>query len=424
MKKFEKLLNKEFEKITPTQSERLRHTRINAVEEKTEINEKKTFFKKRYFLSALCSAFACILLFVGVFNIFIKGTPTANASDYTSYITVSINPQVSISVDKKGNVENIVADNYDGEVLLYNLNLNGTNYDSAIETLFSKAKELGYIDKSAGINVNVTCFKGNKIYKDIEEKIKGKIEPIINQTKPFEINEKQCRDLLEEAKLLDFEIDDDSDDFDIIKAMKGKRSFKNEKGEDLANNQEFISLSILENVLSTYEKMYDILSDISELAEDNSLNISELFFTTDFEIIKELLQEVSEYEFLSQRIGEKITLNVDNFDSELNRISQIFDEEDCELIEDVLDDIKDGEEISEEIKLQIEQIMENYQTECELVKTMFENFEGADKIFAMENIEKLPPDRWFDENGFGGGGNGHHGPNGPTGGGEPKFPPM
>lgn len=138
---FKKQLNKEFDKIIPTQSERLKNTKITIVQEKSS---PKFNFKKMVLSFSLVLVFAFISVFSVIFANRFGGNSGIKAENYTSYITISINPSFSILTDEKGTVSNVVADNYDGEIVLSDLTFTNENYKTVIEKIINSCKKSGY----------------------------------------------------------------------------------------------------------------------------------------------------------------------------------------------------------------------------------------------------------------------------------------
>lgn len=103
-----------------------------------------------------------------------KETITTSAT----YVSLDINPEISLTVDELNVVTGVFAENEDAQVLLYGEEeLVGTDLEAAIEKITSLAVELGYIDdenKVVGVMVSGDSEEAaSKIVSKIEEKIQG-----------------------------------------------------------------------------------------------------------------------------------------------------------------------------------------------------------------------------------------------------------
>lgn len=81
------------------------------------------------------------------------------------YFILDINPSVEISYDDAGKVTDAVGLNEDGEVLLYNVNLLGEDYEAAATTVFERCVKLGYFSAQRTDNamlVSATNTAGEK----------------------------------------------------------------------------------------------------------------------------------------------------------------------------------------------------------------------------------------------------------------------
>ncbi|MDD4184224.1 MAG: hypothetical protein PHI01_02255 [Candidatus Izemoplasmatales bacterium] len=98
-----------------------------------------------------------IAIFAGVIGIMLSvGLFGCSLSSELEYVTIDINPSVDMVLDKNENVQTVTAMNADGEVLLYNLQLEGKKLEEAVDEIIDEALELGYIDPDTeGTTVNV-----------------------------------------------------------------------------------------------------------------------------------------------------------------------------------------------------------------------------------------------------------------------------
>lgn len=264
MKNFKKLLNKEFDCLIPAQSERLKNTPIISAEQ-----EEKP--KKKFSLWKAVVSFSCVLVFavISVFavNFVSKPTDKVKAENYSSYITLSVNPSFSLLTNKDGTVEKVVAENYDGEIVLSGLTFKKEKYDEAIEIIMTECKKLGFITSSDGVTVEVSC-KDDKIYGEIKNKITTVVGSIINGEKTFTI-EKKDESFIEKiaSKYVDY-ITSESDFDEIIEALKNVKGFFEEQQNGQSDSDGVTDLMILKVVLECAEEQAECFEEIDEIMQE------------------------------------------------------------------------------------------------------------------------------------------------------------
>ncbi|MFW6299113.1 MAG: anti-sigma-I factor RsgI family protein, partial [Bacillota bacterium] len=74
------------------------------------------------------------------------------SSEESTYLTVDINPSVEFIVNEDDEIESYSALNEDGEVVIADLDLEGKDYEEALDIYLEEATELGYIDVDADDN--------------------------------------------------------------------------------------------------------------------------------------------------------------------------------------------------------------------------------------------------------------------------------
>lgn len=73
-----------------------------------------------------------------------------------SYVSVDVNPSLSLALDARGKVLSVYAENEDAQVLLYDEDLVGQSAEDALETIASLSVELGFINETNyGVDVLV-----------------------------------------------------------------------------------------------------------------------------------------------------------------------------------------------------------------------------------------------------------------------------
>ena len=113
-------------------------------------------------------------------------TTTAQA-DELSYISMRINPEIELVIDKDGEVVAANAINEDGETVLGELALIGMTAEEAGEAFTAMALELGFIDVNAE-EVNVYVFtegKDEKFVKGLEDKLVKEINGFFDKKGVF-----------------------------------------------------------------------------------------------------------------------------------------------------------------------------------------------------------------------------------------------
>ncbi len=303
MKNFKKLLNKEFESLIPAQSERLKNTPIVSVEQ-----EEKP--KKKFSLWKTVVSFSCVLVFavISVFAVNFASKPTdkVKAENYSSYITLSVNPSFSLLTDENGKVEKVVAENYDGEIVLMEVNYAEKHYDVVIQDILKKCADMGYMASSQRINVSITC-KDEKVYSTIQKKVK-EVASSLSGDNNLNVEQKDTSYIKAIAQKYSDLITEDSDFDDVLEALKGKKSFFEWKREDEGENSEkTVDLMILKVVFGVAEEQMECFEEIDELMEKNGWDditkVMSAFMSEDAKEIVELLGELNEICFESDYLS-------------------------------------------------------------------------------------------------------------------------
>ena len=109
--------------------------------------------------------------------------PTTASADEFSYVSMRINPEIELVVNKDGVVVAVNAINEDGETVLAELDLVGLSIEDAGEQFTAKATELGFIDvASENATVYVLAEGKNKEFVDgMKDKITKKINSFFDK---------------------------------------------------------------------------------------------------------------------------------------------------------------------------------------------------------------------------------------------------
>lgn len=369
---FKKQLNKEFEKIIPPQSERLKNEKITVIQEKKPLP--KFNFKKLILSFSLVFVFAFISVFSVIFANRSGGNSNFKAENYTSYITININPSFSILTDEKGMVNNVVADNYDGEIVLSDLTFVNENYQKAIEKIINSCKKSGYITSANAISVEIAC-KNQKNYSKIEKNIQNAINSVVNENQnSVEIKEKNQELLKEIAKKFDDEIDENSDLEKIFKALKNQKGFLENKQEDNVfseKSNEICDLLLAEVILDFAEELSECFEDLEEIKEEYNLSNKELLEKAydETQISSYVLKArklLVEIQTLSLKLGKSEILTDENYEKLKEKYTFGMDEDEIEEMADAIEDVLEKSDY-ENYKSVLDSIFKN-----EKFKTVFD----------------------------------------------------
>lgn len=104
-------------------------------------------------------------------------TTTVSASEDLSYVSMRINPEIELVVDKDEKVVSVNAINEDGETVLCELDLVGMTVEEAGEAFTDMAAELGFIDVDSEETTVYIMGSGEneELVNSIEEKLTEKI---------------------------------------------------------------------------------------------------------------------------------------------------------------------------------------------------------------------------------------------------------
>lgn len=84
------------------------------------------------------------------------GCSWTGETDAVSYVSVDVNPEISLTLDKRGEVLSVVADNEDAQVLLYEEDLVGMSAEDALEKIAELCVEYDFLNEAnAGVSVTV-----------------------------------------------------------------------------------------------------------------------------------------------------------------------------------------------------------------------------------------------------------------------------
>ena len=394
---FKKQLNKEFDKIIPAQSERLKNTKITIVQEKSS---PKFNFKKMVLSFSLVFVFAFISVFSVIFVNRSNGKSGIKAENYTSYITLNINPSFSILTDEKGVVSNVVADNYDGEIVLSDLTFTNENYKTVMEKIINSCKKSGYINSTNAISVEIAC-KNQKNYSKIEQEIQNAINSVVSGNQnTVEIKEKNHELLKELAKTLDDAIDENSDLDKIFKALKNQKSFLEQKQKDEVfseKSSEICDLLLVNVILDFAEELSECFEDLEEIITEHNIDINELLKNVygestseaDDYIIK-ARKLVVEIQTLCKKLCSPILLTDKNYEKIKEKYTFGMTEDAIEEMAGAIEDVLENSDYQKDYKSVLDTILANKKVKAvfDELKAGFGNNLNLDLILQLEKEGK------------------------------------
>ncbi len=295
-KDFKEMLNASFASATPEMREDVRDAMIVTTPVATpERARRRTNYMRKY-VPALVAACLCVVMLAGAVLggvlLWNPAEPPAT-TDYSSLITVEINPAFSLTVDHDGNVECVTADNYDGEVVLEYLADKDVNlrlhYDGAISVLLSYAQLLGYFSTSDGIVIdiyNCTASKNtcDEMIAHISESISGVTED--NKTPTVTIGEMKREKLLAFAYEIQANISDAIEGSNLYELLKNKKSYS-EKENGVGGNlsaeatDALYDLALLYYSVNTLNDLANVLDGIEDYRALFGIDAEALFERND-----------------------------------------------------------------------------------------------------------------------------------------------
>ncbi len=321
-KDIKKMLNDSFESATPSQSEELRRTPIvtSAPVTPSPSPARRAPVFGRY--RAVAMACMCLVVVAAVVLAVVMnrgGTvpETPAGENFSSYITLSINPSFALTVDQNGVVETLVAENYDGEIVLETIAADGVDmklsYDSTIKRLVEYAKTLGYLKTSAGISIDI-YHRGNdeKIKSNMKDKINETLEKLASGAPSVTIGDMSRDQVMEYAREVLEDIADDIGDDDLFEILKGKHGYAERADQAPGEQDETIyDLFLSSYVMSVMDQMDELFEELSEYMEARGLTPAECEARSDlfYHYIKEHLDRYLAW------MGDTRQLTPENYDA-------------------------------------------------------------------------------------------------------------
>ncbi len=362
-KDYKQMLNDSFASVTPEQSEELKQSPIIVTEAQFSASAASEKKKRPFYVRYRSVAVACMCLVVAVaivLGIVLNQNPVAPptdgvtppsgntntppatgiATDYKSYITVSINPAFSLAVGSDGIVENVVADNYDGEVVLKSISADHVNlrqsYEMIIKRLAEYAKALGYYESSQGIQIDIYNYHGSADVKEhMKNKIRESMQNMSDASRPLTVTEMNREKMYGYAKEVLEDLAEDMEDDDLFAILKNKHGYGDRHGNTSPENEKDIyDLFVASYVMKLMDQMSEMFEELNEYMENHGmtpemcLRENDLFFL----YIKEYIDKCLLW------TGDDRTLTAENYDV----LAAECESGDDDLLEETVDGLLEG----------------------------------------------------------------------------------
>lgn len=118
----------------------------------------------KFRMGALASAFAVLLLCIGIGNWYFWEMPV-------SYVSVDVNPSIELILNRKNRVTDANSRNRDGEIVLEHVQLKGKDYLEAVELLVESEAMEPYLTTDAKLTVTVASAKAEELLSGLEDSI-------------------------------------------------------------------------------------------------------------------------------------------------------------------------------------------------------------------------------------------------------------
>lgn len=115
-------------------------------------------------MKKICAIVAVLLTAVLLCTAFVgcNNNEDQNTQAGKTYVSMDINPSVSLVIDEEGKVESVDAANEDAQIMLYGEVIVGKTAEEAFEAIAQLAVECGYLtQENSGINVTVVAGNGS-----------------------------------------------------------------------------------------------------------------------------------------------------------------------------------------------------------------------------------------------------------------------
>ncbi|MBQ8374193.1 MAG: hypothetical protein IJX98_01295 [Clostridia bacterium] len=113
--------------------------------------------------------------------------PETEEASAESFVSIDVNPSVSLVLDENEKVLSVIAENEDAQVMIYNENIEGLSVEEATKKIADLAVELGYLNEN-NRGVSVTA-QGEIDASALEDSVKQSFEAAVSaEGKDFAVN--------------------------------------------------------------------------------------------------------------------------------------------------------------------------------------------------------------------------------------------
>ncbi|HOZ54287.1 MAG TPA: hypothetical protein PKY25_03060 [Bacilli bacterium] len=215
------------------------------------------------------------------------------------YLTISINPEIKLVINRKNIVTEALPVNEDADIILSDLKLVGLNIDLANEKIVEAAEDTGFIDEySAENTIIITAMSDNEQErKEFEERIMSKLERHFESKKIYPI-------LI--AKSLGDELKEEAEEYNI---SNGKMLLVEEamaldsslnKAELVEKSVQDIQKIIKENITKNKEETKEIKQKLIEKKNELKLEYKNKIID-----LKESILKIKKSEFKNMSEEQK-----------------------------------------------------------------------------------------------------------------------
>ncbi len=290
MKNYKDLLNISLDTATPPLREDVKTAPIVTSSHLEESETPRRVRRRRpaYLRAAVAACLSLVLVLTAVTAVLLtrpQDTPPAGATtDYRSYITVDINPSFSLTVDSTGRVTNVVAENYDGEVVLDSIAADNISlalpYDNTLRLLLGYTKTLGYFTTSDGIQVGIYQYHTDDAVKEeMRTHISSVVASVGEGTPPLSIAEIARDALVEMAGELFEGITAAIGEEDLFRLLNEKRGFGDRRhdGEAVVSDDLLLELTYAYYAIASLDRMRDSFEELDVYLAEEGITAGEAF---------------------------------------------------------------------------------------------------------------------------------------------------
>lgn len=181
----EERINQEYKMGTPDILSRIEDTISKTEQSETVVVYKKPKKKPFYIFKQIAMCAACLVLFISGISIgaFVKKSPSSTPNnDIDTHIYLDVNPSIELQLNSDNKVVSCVAGNDDAEAILTDIDLTGTDMNTAISAIIGSMYVNGYLTTdSNSILVSVDSSTDERD-EELLVKVTEKINKVFEKT--------------------------------------------------------------------------------------------------------------------------------------------------------------------------------------------------------------------------------------------------